>query len=120
MIEGQPLGTVPPTMVARQHARSSSIDRCMTQGGVCPEVKFPGSLADFVVFGCDRRDNDPNHSFGHIHCVPCRFLKNSLQSELFAAVRLFAQQIHNLISIDSAVRCQSYEANIMCRRRRCT
>jgi hypothetical protein len=90
MIEGQPLGTVPPTMVARQHAWSSSIDRCMTQGGVCPEVKFPGSLADSVVFGCDRRDNDPDHTLGHIHYVPSRFLKNSLQSELFAVVRLFA------------------------------
>jgi hypothetical protein len=90
MIEGQPLGTAPPTLVARQHARLSSIDRCMTQGGVCPEVKFPGSLADSVVFGCDRRDNDPNHTLGHIHGVPSRFLKNPIQSELCAVVRLFA------------------------------
>jgi hypothetical protein len=85
MIEGQPLGAVPLTMVARQHVRSLSIARCMTQGGVCPDVNFLGSLADFVVSGCDRRDNDPNHTFGHIHCVPSRFLKNSRQLELFAA-----------------------------------
>jgi hypothetical protein len=120
MNEGQPLGTVPPTVVARQHAWSSSIDRCMTQGGVCPEVKFLESLADLVVFGCDRGDNDPNHTSGHIHCVTSRFLKNSLQSELFAVVKLFASRIHHLISIDSAARCQSYEANTMRRRRRWT
>jgi hypothetical protein len=102
-------------MVARQHARSSSINRCTMQGGVCPEVKFLGSLADFVVFGGDRRDDDPNHTFGYIHCVPSRFLKKTPFSRSFF-VDLFALQIHHLISIDSAARCQSYETNIMCRR----
>lgn len=73
MIEGRPLGTALPTIVARQHVRSSSTDRCMTQGGVCPAVKFLGSLADSIVFGCNRHDNDPNRTFGHIQRVTSRF-----------------------------------------------
>lgn len=84
MIEGRPLGTALPTIVARQHVRSSSTDRCMTQGGVCPAVKFLGSLADSIVLAVIATTATPTVHLVTSTASPPVFLKNSLESKLLS------------------------------------